>query len=88
MQTAISKESGDMTNLHNWGPSYRQIVDLGDLIKSQATFGPGQSGQLGSPFYGDQVDMFLRGELHSTGWSAHDSKQVEDGGERHVLLMH
>ena len=31
MQTAISKESSDFTNLHNWAPSYRQIVDLGNL---------------------------------------------------------
>jgi len=85
MQTAISKESSDFTNLHNWAPSYRQIVDLGNLVKSQASFGPGQSGQLGSPYYGDQIPMFLRGELASTGWSAHDAN-LEDG-ERHELIL-
>ena len=86
MQTAISKESKDYTNLHNWGPSYRQISDLGDLIKSEAAYGPGQAGQIGSPWWGDQVDTFLRGEYKPTGWSAFDSAQVEDA-ERHVLHM-
>ncbi len=43
-------------------PSYRQIVDMGDLDSSRAMYGPGQSGWLGSHHYKDLVDLWLKGE--------------------------
>lgn len=44
------------------GATYRQIIDLEDLDASVATNLPGQSGQPGSPFYGNLVESFGRGE--------------------------
>jgi penicillin amidase len=44
------------------GATYRQIVDFSSIDGSLATNVPGQSGQPGSPFYSNLVDMFGKGE--------------------------
>jgi len=44
-------------------PSYRQIIDMGELDNSRAMFAPGQSGHLGSPHYSDMVLPWLQGEF-------------------------
>ncbi|HEV8600179.1 MAG TPA: penicillin acylase family protein [Gemmatimonadales bacterium] len=44
------------------GATYRQVVDFSNLDSSLATNLPGQSGQPGSPFYANLVEMFGRGE--------------------------
>ena len=41
--------------------SSRHIIDLGDLSRSQAMLAPGQSGQLGSPYYGNLIRPWLEG---------------------------
>ncbi len=46
------------------GPSYRLIVDLGDLRRSLGQLAPGQSGQPGSRHYDDQIQPWFRGEHH------------------------
>jgi penicillin amidase len=43
-------------------PSYRQIIDLGDLNSGLAMYTPGQSGWLGSPNYSNMVASWLSGE--------------------------
>jgi penicillin amidase len=43
------------------GASYREIFDLGDWDRSLATNTPGQSGQPGSPHYGDLLPMWAEG---------------------------
>ncbi len=43
------------------GASYRQILDLGDWDRSVATSVPGQSGQPGSPHYGDLLPLWADG---------------------------
>jgi penicillin amidase len=40
------------------GASYRQLLDLSDWDKGLATSTPGQSGQLGSPHYGDLLPLW------------------------------
>ncbi len=52
-----------------WAPSYRQIVDLGDLTRSIAIFPPGQSGHLGNPHYDDLIQPWLKGEYYPMLWT-------------------
>jgi penicillin amidase len=51
------------------GATYRQVIDFAELDRSQATNLPGQSGQPGSPFYGNLAGMFARGEYFPLGFS-------------------
>jgi penicillin amidase len=44
------------------GATYREIIDMGDLDGAIATNAPGQSGQPGSPYYGNLVESFGKGE--------------------------
>jgi penicillin amidase len=46
------------------GPPFRYVADLGDLGQSRAQLLPGQSGQLGSPHYADNIGAWLRGDYH------------------------
>jgi penicillin G amidase len=66
-----------------WAPSYRQIVDMGNLENSVAMFPPGQSGQLGSPHYGDLAKPWLNGEYHPMLWTR---DQVESQAEGKLVL--
>ena len=43
------------------GPSYRMVVDLGNLESSLANLTPGQSGHFLSPHYKDQFDAYYTG---------------------------
>ncbi|MCH1911316.1 penicillin acylase family protein [Leptospira noguchii] len=44
------------------GPSKRRIIDLTNPENSWSVLPTGNSGNLGSPFYGDQIELFLNGE--------------------------
>ncbi|MCP5120561.1 MAG: penicillin acylase family protein, partial [bacterium] len=44
------------------GASYRHILDLADWDRSVFTSTPGQSGQPGSPFYGNLLDGWVNGD--------------------------
>jgi penicillin amidase len=66
-----------------WAPSFRQIVDLGDLSRSVAIFPPGQSGQLGSPHYDDLIEPWLTGEYHPMLWTR---DQVEQEVKSRLVL--
>jgi penicillin amidase len=66
-QTSIRPEIPYMANLAI--PSYRQIVDLADFDRSLWIKPPGQSGQLGSPNYNDQVMPWLEGRYFPMLWS-------------------
>jgi penicillin G amidase len=44
-----------------YGASYREILDFADWDNSVATSVPGQSGQPGSPYYGDLVSLWAEG---------------------------
>ena len=43
------------------GVSYRMIVDFSNMSVSQRVLPTGESGQLGSPHYKDQIDLYLSG---------------------------
>jgi penicillin amidase len=44
------------------GASWREVIDLADWDNSVGTSVPGQSGQPGSPFYGNLLPMWEKGE--------------------------
>lgn len=57
-------------------PSYRHIVDMSNFANSQWVLPPGQSGQIGSKHYDDQVQHWLNGKYYPMMW---DREQVEAG---------
>jgi penicillin amidase len=76
-QTAFKPE--DPYNNNAWAPTFRQIVDLGDLSKSLSITPPGQSGQLGSRHYDDLIRPWLEGEYHPMLWSREDIEREVEG---------
>jgi penicillin amidase len=73
----------DPFHLKGAGPSYRQIVQLGDLSRSVMAYAPGQSGQLGSPHYDDLIEPWLKGEYQPMLWTR---EQVEREAEGRLRL--
>ena len=67
-----------------WAPSFRQIVDLGDLSRSVTITPPGQSGQLGSPHYDDLVQPWLDGEYIPQLWTR---EQVESHAQGKLFIV-
>jgi len=66
-----------------WAPSFRQIVDMGDLSKSVFSFPSGQSGHLGSPHYDDLIEPWLKGDYLPMLWTR---GQVEDHAKDRLVL--
>lgn len=62
-----------------WAPSFRQIVDLGDLSRSMAIIPPGQSGHLGSPHYDDLLEPWVKGEYHPMLWTREEIERQAEG---------
>ncbi len=67
-----------------WAPSFRQIIDLGDLSKSEAIIPPGQSGHLGSPHYDDLIEPWLHGKYHPLLWTR---EQIESQAKHRLVLQ-
>jgi penicillin amidase len=73
------ERSGDVNTPHNTrhddkfqqihGASYRQVFDLADWDKGRATSTPGQSGQLGSPHYGDLLPLWAEEKYFPLAYS-------------------
>jgi penicillin amidase len=57
------------------GASYRQVLDLADWDQGLATSTPGQSGQPGSPHYGDVLPLWAEGQYFPLAYSR---KKVEE----------
>lgn len=54
------------------GASYRQIIDLSNLENSICVLTSGQSGHFLSPFYDDQIPLWLNGNYHPMLFSLED----------------
>lgn len=65
------------------GPSKRRIIDLSDPENSWSVLPTGNSGNQGSPFYGDQIDLFLKGEYRPIRFT---QSQIEQDS-KHVLKL-
>jgi penicillin amidase len=67
----------------NLGASARLIVDLSNMDDSLHCLPTGESGNLGSPHYRDQIDLYLNGEYHPA-WT--DRKGLEKHSEGTLIL--
>jgi penicillin amidase len=76
-QTAFTPS--DPYNSNACAPTFRQIVDMGDLSKSLSITPPGQSGQLGSRHYDDLIQPWLKGEYHPMLWLREDVQREREG---------
>jgi penicillin amidase len=76
-QTAI--QVAEPYDSRAWAPSYRQIIDLGDLSRSLAVFPTGQSGHAGSPHYDDLLELWLNGDYHPMLWTRAQVEQAAEG---------
>jgi penicillin amidase len=65
------------------GPSYRMIVDFSDMSNAQHVLPTGESGQLGSAHYKDQVDLYLSGRYHPA-WI--ERSDIEKHAEETLIL--
>lgn len=65
------------------GPSYRMIVDFSDMSNSQHVLPTGESGQLGSTHYKDQVELYLSGQYHPA-WI--ERSDIEKHAEATLIL--
>lgn len=68
-QSALSTGSYDAGS---WIPSYRQIVDLGNLAASRSIHTTGQSGHPGSPHFDDFIPSWRRGHYHPMRYDRRD----------------
>jgi penicillin amidase len=65
------------------GATYRHLIDLADWDRALATSAPGQSGQPGSPHYGDLLPLWGRGEYFPLAFSR---KKVESVTKQRLWL--
>lgn len=80
------ERSGDVNTPHNTrhddkfqqihGASYRQVFDLADWDQGRATSTPGQSGQLGSPHYGDLLPQWAEEKYFPLAYSRRKVDEV------------
>ena len=61
------------------GVSYRMIVDFSNMSNSQHVLPTGESGQLGSAHYKDQVGLYLSGKYHPAWMERSDIKKHATG---------
>ena len=66
------------------GATYREIIDFADLDNSRITSAPGQSGQPGSPFYGNLLEIWAKGQYFPLRYSR---KAVEDAAAHRLMLV-
>lgn len=83
LQTAMHAE--DPYDNKAWSPSFRQIVDMGDLSRSLIIIPSGQSGQFTSPHYDDLIEPWLQGDCHPMLWNR---DQVEEQAVAKLRLEH
>jgi penicillin amidase len=80
--TTVNAGSGpDFKAVH--GASFREILDVADWDRSVATSVPGQSGQPGSPHYGDLLPLWAEGKYFPLLFSR---EQVEKQSKDRLIL--
>lgn len=60
------------------GPSWRMIVELGDVVRALGVYPGGQSGNPGSPYYDNMVDTWASGNYYELLFL----KKPDDGSNR------
>ncbi|WP_430510393.1 penicillin acylase family protein [Gottfriedia solisilvae] len=64
--TTVKAAGYDEDGIVDHGASWRTVVDFSDLSKSVNIVGPGQSGNIGSKWYSDQMEDWANGTYHTT----------------------
>lgn len=80
-QTAMRVDRPYETNAQ--AVSYRQVVQPGQWGASVANYAPGQSGQVGSPHYGDMIQGWLTGGYWAMNWTMAEVAAAT----RHELIL-
>jgi penicillin G amidase len=75
--------TGGPAYVQKYGGSYREILDFADWDHSVATSTPGQSGQPGSPYYGDLLPLWAEGEYFPLVYS----RAAVERETAHVLTL-
>lgn len=81
--TTANATSHDPQFAQTAGASYRHIFDLADWDRGLATSTPGQSGQPGSPHYGDLLPLWAEGKYFPLKFSR---SAVEEATEHRLML--
>jgi penicillin amidase len=76
-----TRHDKDFQQVH--GATYRHVLDLADWDRGLATSAPGQSGQPGSPHYGDLLPLWAEGQYFPLAYSRRKVEEVT----RHRLLL-
>ncbi len=79
--TVMAAGGGGFEATH--GASFREILDVADWDRSVATSVPGQSGQPGSPHYGDLLPLWSEGKYFPLLFSR---EKVEAGATERLVL--
>ncbi|MEA2562315.1 MAG: penicillin amidase [Acidobacteriota bacterium] len=88
----VFEMSGDGNTVHvttgngfgvSHGASFREILDVADWDRSVATSVPGQSGQPGSPHYGDLLPLWARGRYFPLLFSR---EKIEASSKEQLVL--
>lgn len=66
-QTAMNP--GDPYDNKSWSPTFRMIAEPADWSRSLVCVPPGQSGQLGSLHYDDNISQWVKGDYHPMLWT-------------------
>ena len=77
-----TRHDKDFQQVH--GATYRHVLDLADWDRGMATSAPGQSGQPGSPHYGDLLPLWAEGQYIPLAFSR---SKVEDVTQHRLLLV-
>lgn len=64
--TTVKAAGYDENGIVDHGAAWRTVVDFSDLSKSENIVGPGQSGNIGSKWYSDQMEDWANGVYHTT----------------------
>lgn len=80
-QTAILNQEGFGGELAC--PSYRQIIDFSNLDNSQIIMPMGQSGNIASPYYKNQLRDWFNGKYFKMAWSRGKVNQMQ----KHRLVL-
>jgi penicillin amidase len=73
-----AEKSGGAGTVQANGATFREVFDLADWDLGLATTAPGQSGQPGSPFYGDQIESWASGDYFPLAFSREAVEQVTE----------
>jgi penicillin amidase len=77
------EKSGGAGTVYANGATFREVFDLADWDAGRATTAPGQSGQPGSPYYGDQVEPWAADDYFPLAFSRAEVEEVT----AHRLLL-